>query len=135
MNTEKTKEWLLRNAEVIRKLHSRIHETYSQRSTAPGATAEWQRACAEFRERYDSLAFPGGADTAVKRMLNGDAEAIEAALCFVEIRPYFFRSGYMFKIFLRKLRRAQLDARQAERYERVVQNYEKWKQMKREGTA
>ena len=135
MNTEATKEWILRNAEEIRKLHGRIHETYKQRGKVPGATERWSRACEEFHARYDSLAFPGGYETAVARMAQGDAEAIEAALCFVELRPYFFRSGYMFKTFLRKLKRAQLDVRQTERFERVVQAYEKWRQMKREGKA
>ncbi|HEU4712952.1 MAG TPA: hypothetical protein VFS76_15365 [Pyrinomonadaceae bacterium] len=135
MKTEQTKEWFVRNAEEIRKLHGRINETYRQRSKSPGGTEEWQRACAEFRARYDSLAFPGGAETAVARMAQGDADAIEAALCFLELRPYFFRSGYMFKTFRRKLKRAQLDARQTARYERVVQAYEEWRQMKREGKA
>ena len=135
MNTEATKEWFRRNTEEIRKLHGRIHETYKQRGKVPGATERWSRACEEFHARYDSLAFPGGYETAVARMAQGDAEAIEAALCFVELRPYFFRSGYMFKTFLRKLKRAQLDVRQTERFERVVQAYEKWRQMKREGKA
>ena len=135
MNTEATKEWILRNAEEIRKLHGRIHETYKERGKVPGATERWSRACEEFHARYDSLAFPGGYETAVARMAQGDAEAIEAALCFVELRPYFFRSGYMFKTFLRKLKRAQLDARQTERFESVVQAYDKWRQMKREGKA
>ena len=135
MNTDATKEWILRNAEEIRELHGRIHETYKQRGKVPGATERWSRACEEFHARYDGLAFPGGYETAVARMAQGDADAIEAALCFVELRPYFFRSGYMFKTFLRKLKRAQLDVRQTERFERVVQAYEKWREMKREGKA
>jgi len=135
MNTEQTKEWFIRNAEEIRKLHGRIHETYSQRSKVPGATERWERACEEFHARYDSLAFPGGYETAVARMAQGDAEAIEAALCFIEIRPYFFRSGYMYETLMRKLKRAPLDPRQTERFERVVQAYEEWRQKKREGKA
>lgn len=130
MNTEVTKEWILRNAEEIRKLHGRIHETYSERGKVPGATERWERACAEFHARYDSLAFPGGYETAVNRMDQGDADAIEAALCFVELRPYFFRSGYMFIKLLRRLKHVPLDAKQTERFERVVHAYRQWKQMK-----
>ena len=133
MNTEATKEWFVRNAEEIRKLHGRIHETFRQRGKEPGATERWSRACQEFHARYDDLAFPGGYATAMARIAQGDVDAIEAALCFVELRPYFFRSGYMFKDFMRKLKRAPLDPSQTERFERVVQAYDAWKQKKREG--
>jgi hypothetical protein len=64
----------------------------------------------DFHARYDLLAFPGGyASREVRaRILNGDFAAIEAAICFLEVRPYFFRSGYMFKDLLRALKRAPL---------------------------
>jgi len=135
MNTEEIKEYFVRNAEEIRKLHGRIHETYSNRSKFPGATQEWERACEEFHARYDGLAFPGGYDTALERLASGDAETIESALCFVELRPYFFRSGYMFETLMRKLKHVPLDADQSERFERVVQAYKQWRQSKRESKA
>jgi hypothetical protein len=123
---------MLDNAEEVRRLHARINETYQNRGKTPGATEQWKRACEEFHARYDALAFPGGYDTAVERIAQGDPEAIEAALCFVELRPYFFRSGYMFKTLMRKLKRAPLDAKQSKRFEKVVQAYEQWRQSKRE---
>lgn len=132
MHSKTIKQHMLDNAEEVRRLHARIHETYRNRGKMVGATEQWKRACAEFHERYDALAFPGGYDTAVKRIANGDAEAIEAAVCFVELRPYFFRSGYMFKTLMRKLKRAPLDAKQSKRFEKVVIAYEQWRQSKRE---
>jgi hypothetical protein len=82
-------------------------------------------------ERYDLLAFPGGYSTAKERIAAGDADAIEAALCFVEVRPYFFRSGYMFKDLLRRLRHAKLSASQGDRLAVVLLAYEAWRATKR----
>ena len=84
---------------------------------------QWQAAWAEFNDRYDDLAFLGGASTAHRRMRCGDAEAIEYALCFIEIRPYFFRSGYMYNHFLRILRNCELTEVQRMRYNNVYARY------------
>ena len=91
---------------------------------------EWQRACEEFHSRYDSLAFPGGFEGAFERIIGGDNKAMEAALCFVECRPYFFRSGYMFKDILRKLKRAPLDVEQTMRLNQVLEAYARYQSSK-----
>jgi hypothetical protein len=77
------------------------------------------------------LAVPGGYLTAKERIRSGDTEAIEAALCFVELCPYFFRSGYMFKTFLPMLKRVQLTPSQRDRLSRVMLAYDKWRAQKR----
>jgi hypothetical protein len=91
------------NEKKINHLHSRIHETFKARDKNEHKYREWQDACQEFHSSYDALAFPGGFEGAYERILNGDPLAIEAGLCFIELRPYFFRSGYMYKDLLRKL--------------------------------
>ncbi|MFP5382346.1 MAG: hypothetical protein ACLGG4_08780, partial [Gammaproteobacteria bacterium] len=80
--------------------------------------------------RYDELSFPGGYSTAFERIFSGDVEAIETALCFLECRPYFFRSGYMWKEISRKLKRAPLSEQQAERLEIVMNKYNAWRASK-----
>lgn len=92
MNSERTKERIRENAAEIGRLRSRIHETYAHRAKSPEKRREWQQACAEFHARYDGLAFPGGyqGGGALNRISRGDQEAMEAAICFLEIRPYFF---------------------------------------------
>ena len=119
------------NAVEIKRLHSRVHETLRHRYKSPEQTERWKTACAEFHARYDKLAFPGGYLTAKERIRSGDTEAIEAALCFVELRPYFFRSGYMFKTFLPMLKRVQLTPSQRDRLSRVMLAYDKWRAQKR----
>lgn len=84
----------------------------------------------EFRTQYDALAFIGGVSTARDRIRAGDAQAIEYTLCFIEVRPYFFRSGYMFKDFLRVLRNVELSPTQQTRYDRVCDAYQQYRQRK-----
>lgn len=117
MDSERLRQRIRENAAEIVRLHSRIHETFVHRSKSAEKRHEWEQACAEFHARFDKLAFPGGyqGGGALIRVMYGDPEAMEAAICFLEIRPYFFRSGYMFKDILRKCRRAPLSADQAER--------------------
>ena len=117
-------DFTIRDSEKkINHLQSRIHETYKSRDKNEHKFREWQSACKEFHANYDTLAFPGGFDGAYDRILNGDSQAIEAGLCFIEIRPYFFRSGYMYKDLLRKLARAQLKGNDLTRYIAVKEAY------------
>jgi len=125
------KEMIARNAEEIRRLHGHVHETARLRDKSREQKQRWEQACAEFHARYDTLAFPGGYNTAIDRILAGDSDAIEAALCFVELRPYFFRSGYMFKALLPKLKRAPLSRSEDARLQTVLSAYDAWRQAKR----
>jgi hypothetical protein len=125
------KSTLQANAVEISRLRSRIDETFKNRDKSAEKREEWKHACEAFHLRYEELAFPGGERNAAARILAGDAEAIEAALCFVELRPYFFRSGYMYQDFLRKLNRAPLSPDQLARFVSVKEAYHAWKVAKR----
>lgn len=119
------------NATELRRLHARIHETLRTRHRSPEDRETWERACADFHAQYDRLALPGGYLGALDRLLVGDRQTIEAALSFVERRPFFFRSGYMFKDLLRKLKRAPLDSANAKRLESVVKAYAEYRDRRR----
>jgi hypothetical protein len=112
--------FFLENAEEITRLKARIDETFQHRGESQGLRAVWERACADFHSRFDLLAFPGGYQSAGARILDGDQAAIESALQFLEVRPYFFRSGYMRTALMRRLKRAVLTAPQAARLEEQV---------------
>jgi hypothetical protein len=109
-----------RNAKRVAELHARIHETFKNRSNSKEAWQEWERACADFHRQYDSLAFPGGYEQGVKRLQAGDSHAIENAIAFVEVRPYFFHSQYMRTKLIRLLKRSKLSARQLDRFQKVL---------------
>jgi len=123
------------NAEEIRRLHRRIHTALRTRDRSPEEYEAWKAACAEFHQRYDALAFPGGYTGALDRILSGDVNSIEAALCFVETRPFFFRSGYMYKDLLRKLKHAPIDAANAKRLESILQAYAEYRRQRRQRTS
>ena len=66
-------------------------------------------------------------------MLEGDQHTIEAAHCFLELRPYFFRSGYMRKELLRKINRGPLSLKQLARLQ-VAQERQAERNAKRAST-
>ena len=127
MDSEHLRTTIRANANELARLHARVHETCKDRDTNPQQNTQWKSACAEFHARYDSLSFPGGYSGALDRISGGEAFSIEAGLCFLECRPYFFRSGYMYKDILRRLKRANLSLSQAERLINIVEGLERWK--------
>jgi hypothetical protein len=116
-------------AEIVR-LHARIGETFRDRDRNAAGCAAWEQACQEFRGRYNDLAFPGGYDRALREIEHGQAHAVESALCFLELRPYFFRSGYMYKVILRKLKKASLPPNQKARLDAIVAALQTWRAAK-----
>jgi hypothetical protein len=120
--------------EIVR-LHNRVHETARQRGEGREARDLWEQACAEFHARFDDLSFPGGYQAAGPRIVAGDPDAVEAALCFLELRPYFFRSGYMYRSLLRKMKRAPLSPHQRGRLQAVVERLEAWRARKPTGNV
>ncbi|WP_142988415.1 hypothetical protein [Granulicella rosea] len=137
MSTEDLKELICRNAHEIVRLDSRVHETYKVREQSDEKHLEWHRACVEFQARYDQLRFPGGYDRGMvrDRVSEGEPHAMEAAVCFLELRPYFFGSGYMFEELLRRCKRAPLSTAQAARLDVVIQRLLEWRQTRGKQTG
>ena len=92
------------NAAKIVELRRRVLETCIFRDDGAEQKAEWKQASSEFHEHYYDLAFPGGVFGARDRMRAGDEHAIEYAIAFLEVRPFFFRFGYMYQEYMRVLR-------------------------------
>jgi hypothetical protein len=124
------KEFILSNAAEISRLHRRMHETSKERNKDEQKKHAWENACGEFHARYDGLAFPGGWRGAFEQIMAGEPQSMEAALAFVECRPYFFRSGYIFKDLLRKLKTAPLSVEQKKRLQTVQEKFDEYKKRK-----
>lgn len=135
-NRDRLRKQMIENSTEINRLHSRIHETFKTRGQSEDAHREWSNACEEFHSRYNQLCLPGGWDSGFyDRLLAGDSSAIEVALCFLEVRPYFFRSGYQWKDLLNKCKRIPMHDEQAERFASILTKYEEWKRRKQKGAA
>jgi hypothetical protein len=132
-NRERLRSKMIENAVEINRLHRRIHETVKNRDQSDALHEEWTRACTDFHARYGELCLPGGPHLDFyERLRAGDSEMIEVALCFLELRPYFFRSGYHWKTILRKCRQAPMSEQQSDRYRLLAEKYSEWKKLRRE---
>jgi hypothetical protein len=132
MNISELRRKVIQNSAECARLHGQIHSTFKEREETDDKRYAWIQACAEFHARFDQLSFPGGYSTAAERIARGDAEAIEAAIIFLELRPYFLHSGYMFKELIQRCKRAELTPDQAGRFSDVLKAVGRWKAAKRE---
>ena len=128
MKTEEIKLTIYKGSREIKILRNNINETFLKRNKSPKYHKDWKDACSEFHSRYDELSFPGGSYNAISRIRSNEPLAIEAALCFIEIRPYFFRSGYMYRAFIPKLKQANLSPIQKIRFDCFMTCYKKWRE-------
>ena len=108
------------NAAELRSLHEAIHIAFARRSESVAHLQEWQAACRRFHEAYDRLAFPGGLARGLSLLANGDPAMIEESIRFLEVDPWFFRSGYIKAEIIRHLRRAPLSPAQVGRLRQVI---------------
>lgn len=130
MTSDRIKQLMSDNAAALRQLQRRIHETVKERHLGPVQLKAWKNACQEFHERYDDLAMPGGYGAVLEGLERSDPGAIDIALCFVELRPYFFRSGYMYTLLMRRLKKCAKTPEQADRHARVVERAAAWRKQR-----
>ncbi len=104
------------NAARLRAVHGRIGETFARRAESDEAWRAWQEACAEYRARYDELAFPGGLAAGLEKIRQSDGATCEMALRYLEEPPYCNRSQYVMVDLKRTLNKAALRADLAERF-------------------
>jgi len=110
------------NAEMLCTLYSRMRESVTHRSRSSVGRADWEAACAAFHDHFDELYFPGG-DAGWRAFIAGTDEGIEAALLFLEVDQFTFRSGYHKQIVWDWLKKAGLTQAQYQRLEEVAVGY------------
>lgn len=125
---------------MINHLHGLIHSTFAKRDDSKTHYKHWENACAEFHDKYDSLVFSCGEYQGERGLIklltcsgieDDCAEyAREFAVSFIELRPYYFRSGYLYKKLLRKLKYAPLSPQQHTCYQKVKKGYRQYRENK-----
>lgn len=111
------------NADEINRLQQAIHESAALRWRDPEQKLLHAQACAAFHQHYERLAFPGGYANAWKRLAEHDPDTLDVALTFLEVRPYFFRSGYMWKTLLKRVQRVPMGTKQHARLQKILDAY------------
>lgn len=118
------------NADEINRLQRAVHGSADQRWSGPEALARHAAACAEFRQRYEPLAFPGGYANALRHLAEHDPNTVDVVLTFLEVRPYFFRSGYMWKTLLKRVQRVPMGTKQKARLQKVLDAYAAYREQR-----
>lgn len=89
-----------------RALHERIHQTCRRRHVDHASQEAWRQACEAFHSFRSSL------DPLFERAFQEtnycDKALTEFVICFLEVDPRFFRSGYIKQVILTRLKRSVL---------------------------
>jgi len=104
------------NAAELRNLEEEVHRTRKKF----GRGEEWGVASRRFFAGFDRLAFPGGLEKTMKLLPQNALDTIESAIRYLEVDPWFFRSGYIKADLLRDLRHAPLKEEQRIRLQKVI---------------
>jgi len=114
------------NARRLRELRARFESACRLRHNSEAAAKEHSRALHELNENYDALAFPGGLRSGLRRIEAGDLHAVETAIRYLEIRPFYYRAQYNRIAFARRLRRLTLPPRLAARFRAAMDTLRAW---------
>ena len=114
-----TRSQIERTARVITAQWQNIHNTAAVRWKNPEATKTWVDACMTFHRATLPTDYLWLDETRT-RIKNGDREAIEDALLFLEVDPWYFRSGYLKERLIRSLKQAPLTEQDKERIRQIV---------------
>ena len=103
--------------EAVRDFHdlqSQIKAALPERSKSPQGLKAWQDACVAWHNHTSILATFWQKEY-LSAVESGDPESVDLAISFVEVNPYYFRSGYMKDRLFRRLRRSKLSEDQRQR--------------------
>jgi hypothetical protein len=119
MNTKKISSRILEDAQTLVKLYDNITQSYKNKAEHPQA---WEEACALFHDSYDRLAFPSGLSEGLDALKKLDSHAIEVALEYLKVDPYYHRSGYTKKKIVHILKSIPLTNEQIKQLQEIVLN-------------
>jgi len=107
------------NSAEIDRLRRQIRETATLRRRSATDRQAWVDAWRQYQTQMDRLAFPGGA-AQWSAFLAGKSRGIDAAIAFLDVDPWFLRSGYAKEIIWHRLKRFPLDASHAAALETIA---------------
>lgn len=99
-------------------LHAQVHRTFRRRDLDAESRLEWERAADAFRSYVSRM--DRYIERASQKDRYSDKNLLEFVVCFLEVDPWFYRSGYLKEAFLTRLKRSDLDETTQARLRRVL---------------
>lgn len=97
----------------------RINETCEKRDESKAGFEEWEKACSEWHQSEHAVDYLWEDETR-ERLRNGNSDVVEDVLLFLEVDPWYFRSGYLKERLLDALRQVQLTERNQARIRKIL---------------
>ena len=96
---------LAESAKLVQ-LHAEVHRAAALRDRDASHRRDWEQACRGFHSYTSPLSTYF--ERACVEPCYCDRDLIEFAVCFLEVDPMFFRSGYLKQIVITRLKRSEL---------------------------
>lgn len=101
-------------------LREQVYATFKLRDRSAEDLAEWSEACKAWHGYSRPVLDTFESTAAMEQLATGDPELLELAICFVEVNPYYFRSGYLKKRLFRRLRGMALSEKARQRIQQGI---------------
>lgn len=108
---------ILENAQTITKLNHKITQSHENKDKD---LKSWQEVCHVFNTSYNQLAFPSGLSEGLNAPKKHDPDTIEVAIEYLNVDPYYFRSGYNKKKIVHLLKSAPLKKKQIKTLQEIL---------------
>ena len=112
------RQLITQEADKLNKLHKKVHETFRFRGEGEKGYRAWEEACKLFHEYKSPL------DEYFEKACNcekfDDKDLLEFVVQFLEVDPWFFRSGYLKEIFLTKIKRSNISVKTKTRLRNIL---------------
>ena len=95
-------------------LHTRVLDAVVKRRQSKEDHIAWKDACTAWNG-HRSILNTFENDDALNRLEDGDPDLLDLAIAFVEVNPFYFRSGYLKKRLFRRLKHLKLTDTQRRR--------------------
>jgi hypothetical protein len=119
-----TREKILEAERIKNSLHQKINDTVTKRDKSQAAYKEWKQAC-RIWHNTTSATDHLWLDETRKKIRSGDRETIDDVMLFLEVDPWYFRSGYLKERLIEDLKRAPLNEHNEERIRHIIINVTK----------
>lgn len=119
MNNKPLATLINNNAKIINQLWQTISSTHSHRSENEKEKKAWETACTIFHKTYDILSFPGGLQHGLTLLKQNNQQIIDVAIEYLNIDPYFYRSGYIKEKIAHLLKQASLNQKQIHKLQTI----------------